>query len=108
MAIKMDPNGIWYHGSDKVFTVLKKGSTVTQWRALAEAFSHQPTILEYDDAGVIHHNGVKNGYLYCIAEAVSIEKDLCRHPTTTMEENAEFITQRPLTVRCLTEERIQP
>ena len=36
---------------------MRKGSTVTQWRALAEAFSHKPTELGYDDNGIITHNG---------------------------------------------------
>lgn len=41
MKIDIDPNGIWYHGSNQVFSKLREGSTITQWRALAEAFSHQ-------------------------------------------------------------------
>lgn len=44
MKINIVPDGIWYHGSNKVFDVLKEGSTVTQWKNLAEAFSHQPTM----------------------------------------------------------------
>lgn len=41
MKIDIDPNDIWYHGSNQVFSELREGSTITQWRALAEAFSHQ-------------------------------------------------------------------
>lgn len=26
------------------FTTLKEGSTITQWKELAEAFSHKPTL----------------------------------------------------------------
>ena len=47
MKIEIDPNGIWYHGSNKQFDVLQEGSTITQWRELAEAFSHQPNMLGY-------------------------------------------------------------
>ena len=53
MKLTIDPNGTWYHGSNRVFTELRAGSTVTQWRELAEAFSHKPTGLGYDDDGVI-------------------------------------------------------
>ena len=49
MKLEIEPNGVWYHGSNVMFEVLRKGSTVTQWRALAEAFSHKPTELGYDD-----------------------------------------------------------
>ena len=55
MEIKIDPNGTWYHGSNTVFTELREGSTVTQWKELAEAFSHQPERLSYDDNGVINN-----------------------------------------------------
>ena len=41
MEIKIDSNGKWYHGSNMVFTELLEGSTVTQWKELAEAFSLQ-------------------------------------------------------------------
>ena len=30
--------GIWYHGSNKKFSLLREGSTITPNRALAEAF----------------------------------------------------------------------
>ena len=30
MELKINPDGIWYHGSDRVFTVLRANSTVTQ------------------------------------------------------------------------------
>ena len=33
------PQEIWYHGSNKVFAILEEGSSITQWRELAEAFS---------------------------------------------------------------------
>ena len=103
MKIEIDPNEIWYHGSNLFLSELKKGSTITQWRALAEAFSHKPTILSYDDNGVISHNGVQKGYLYAIDENVEIGIDICQHPQTTMDENAEFLTKRPLAVRLIEE-----
>lgn len=99
MKIEIDPNGIWYHGSNITLTELKTGSTVTQWRGLAEAFSHKPTMLCYEDDGTITHNGTEKGYLYVIDEKIEIGKDVYPHPRTTMDENAEFLTSRPLRVR---------
>lgn len=103
MKITIDPNGVWYHGSNKKFTELKAGSTITQWRELAEAFSHKPKMLGYDDDGVILHNGKEYGYLYVIDEKIEIGKDIYQHPRTTMDENAEFLTKRPLSVRRIKE-----
>lgn len=103
MKIEIDSNGTWYHGSNLIFSELKEGSTITQWRSLAEAFSHKPTMLGYDDDGVIFHNGVQKGYLYVIDEEVEIGADVFQHPRTTMDENAEFLTKRPLKVRLIEE-----
>ncbi len=106
MKIEINPEGTWYHGSDKRFEILREGSTITQWKELAEAFSHQPSALGYDDNGVISHNGTKKGYLYVIEEHVTAGEDVYQHPTTTMDLNAEFLTRRPLKVRCVAE--LQP
>ena len=103
MKIEIQPDGIWYHGSDQIFSELKTGSTITQWKELAEAFSHRPSALGYDDDGEIRHNGTKKGYLYVIDEPVEVGTDIFRHPRTTMDENAEFLTSRPLRVRMLYE-----
>ena len=93
------PDRVWYHGSSKVFSVLREGSTVTQWRELAEAFSHQPSVLSIDDDGRISHNGQEKGYLYVIDEPVRIGVDVYQHPRTSMDQGLEFLTKRPLSVR---------
>ncbi|MBQ6659816.1 MAG: hypothetical protein IJM57_00130 [Lachnospiraceae bacterium] len=103
MELKIDPNGIWYHGSNKVFSELREGSTITQWKELAEAFSHQPSRLSYDDDGVIYHNGTEKGYLYVIDEPIAVGIDVYQHPRTVMDENAEFLTKRPIKVRMICE-----
>ena len=59
MEIEIQSDGIWYHGSNKIFSELRTNSTVTQWKELAEAISHQPSGLGYDDNGVIIHNGTE-------------------------------------------------
>lgn len=103
MKITINPEGTWYHGSNVLFSELREGSTITQWRELAEAFSHQPTMLGYDDNGVISHNGAEKGYLYIIDEDIEIGKDVYQHPRTTMDQNAEFLTKRPLAVKMIRE-----
>ena len=103
MKLEMKPDGIWYHGSNKMFIELKTNSTITQWKELAEAFSHKPSGLGYDDDGVIVHNGTEKGYLYIIDEPVVVDVDIYQHPRTTMEENAEFLTKRPLKVKMIAE-----
>lgn len=103
MKIEIKKDGVWYHGSNKLFTELRTNSTITQWRELAEAFSHQPTGLGYDDDGVITHNGTEKGYLYVIDEDVTVGEDVYQHPRTTMDKNAEFLTKRPLKVRLIAE-----
>ena len=101
MIITIKPNGIWYHGSDQIFTELRENSTITQWRELAEAFSHQPSQLCYDDNGVIYHNGTAKGYWYIIDEPIVVGVDVYLHPRTVMDENAEFLTKRPLKVKMI-------
>ena len=74
MKIELKYDGIWYHGSNKIFTELRTNSTITQRKELAEAFSHQPSQLGYDDNGVIGHNGTEKGYLYIIDETIIVGK----------------------------------
>ena len=103
MKISVNQDGIWYHGSNQLFTVLRANSTITQWKELAEAFSHQPDRLSYDDNGAITHNGTEKGYLYMIDEPIAVGTDIYQHPRTSMDENAEFLTKRPLKVKLICE-----
>lgn len=103
MKFEIQPSGVWYHGSNILLQTLRKMSTITQWRTLAEAFSHQPSMLVYDDDGNIVHNGKEKGYLYMIDEPVIVGKDIFPHPRTTMDVNAEFLNKRPLKVKLIGE-----
>ncbi|MBQ9950572.1 MAG: hypothetical protein IJO98_00290 [Clostridia bacterium] len=103
MNLEVDPKGIWYHGSNARFDVLREGSTITQWRELAEAFSHKPTMLGIEDDGSIRHNGAEKGFLYAVDEPVEAGVDVYPHPRTTMDENAEWITGRDLKMRLIGE-----
>jgi hypothetical protein len=92
--------GIWYHGSPLELTELASGSTITQWKALAEAFSRKPSELEYDNVGgKIKHNGTLPGYLYVIDEPITEDADIYRHPNSTMDSGVEWLTKRPLKLR---------
>ena len=101
MELKIKEDGVWYHGSNLIFDTLRTGSTITQWRELAEAFSHQPSRLSYDDDGIITHNGTEPGYLYIIDEPIKVGVDVISHPRTTMSENAEFLVNRPLKLKLI-------
>lgn len=101
MKLVIDENDVWYHGSNIMFDTLREGSTITQWKALAEAFSHKPSCLSYDDDGSIEHNGTEDGFLYIIDEDIKIGVDVYPHPNSSMTENAEFLTKRPLKIKLI-------
>lgn len=103
MKLSIDPHGPWYHGSPVLLAVLRTGSTVTQWQALAEAFSHKPALLTYTADGAIQHNGTAHGYLYAVDEPIAVDKDVYQHPRTTMDANVEFLTKRPMKVKLIAE-----
>ena len=102
MVIEICKDKPWYHGTNLVFDTLRTGSTITQWKELAEAFSHQPSRLSYDDDGKIYHNGIEPGYLYVIDEPIEVGVDIYQHPRTVMDPNAEFLTKRPLKLKFVT------
>ena len=85
----------WYHGSPIQLTVLRRGSTITQNRDLARAFSHKPTLLSISDEGRVQHNGTAPGLLYQIEEEIRPD-DIVPHPRTTMPPGLEWLTTRDL------------
>jgi hypothetical protein len=91
----------WYHGSDQELTTLRTGSSVTENRDLARAFSHQPTLLSRGESE-IHHNGTKTGFLY-IVDAHLEPSELVRHPHPSNAEGWEWLTTREIKVRLLEE-----
>ena len=92
---------VWYHGSNLRLTVLRAGSTVTKNKALAEAFSHRPSVLCMEDSGEIVHNGREAGFLYCIDEPAEEGRDVYPHPRSSMAAGLEFLTTRPLRLRLI-------
>lgn len=104
MEIKLeypiDMSNPWYHGTPMELDILQEGSTITQWKELAKAFSTKPTMLGYEDIfGEITHNGTETGLLYIIDEPLMLEIDIYQHPRTTMDKGVEFLTKRPLKVK---------
>jgi hypothetical protein len=86
---------VWYHGSPERLVSLRRGSTVTQDRKLAEVFSHKPTLVSVSDTGEIKHNGTQAGFLYAVAEELA-PTDLVPHPRSAMEAGKEWLTARDL------------
>ena len=100
MGYPVDMKKPWYHGTPLVLDILSEGSTITQWKELAEAFATKPTMLGYDDIfGTINHNGTEIGLMYVIDEPIIMDVDIYQHPRTTMDNGVEFLTTRPLKIK---------
>jgi hypothetical protein len=97
-----DASKPWYHGSPLRLDTLRAGSTMTQWRDLARVFSHKPALVCVSDDRTLQHTGTLPGYLYEIAEPVTVE-DVQPHPRTTMEPGDEWLTSRDLRLRLIGE-----
>ena len=96
----VDMDKSWYHGSPVEMNVLREGSTITQWKELAVAFSTKPSLLGYESIfGKITHNGTEEGMLYIIDEPIEMNIDIYQHPNTSMNKGIEFITKRPLKIK---------
>jgi hypothetical protein len=100
MEYQIDMTKPWFHGSNLEFDTLREGSTITQWRELAEAFATQPTMLEYEEIyKQITHNGTEKGILYLVDEQLIMDVDIYQHPRTTMDKGIEFLTKRPIKLK---------
>ena len=91
-----------YHGSQQKLTELRAGSSITQNRDLAKAFSHRPSLVSMscpdeflpDDCNV-KHDGVTPGYLYTVSEAICRD-DIYPHPHPANVDGWEWLTRREL------------
>ena len=97
-----DNDPLWYHGSQKALTELRVGSSITQNRNLAKAFSHRPTIVCMSDRSeavsfksMVKHNGVTPGYLYTVTENID-PSDIYPHPHPANADGWEWLTRREL------------
>jgi len=105
--MKFDPTLTWYHGSPYELILIRTGSTITQKRGLAEAFSHKPPLVCVEDDGRIKHNGTLPGYLYRIKGGVNPE-DVYPHPNTSMPPGDEWLTSREFELELLGPVEIKP
>jgi predicted ATPase len=100
----------WYHGSPEELSTLLEGSTITQDRDLARAFSHKPSLVSqgFDD-GVrqIKHSGAAPGYLYRLRDVIA-DGDVRPHPSTTMGPGQEWLTNRELRVELIEPTVVRP
>lgn len=92
---KYDFSGPWYHGSDRLLTTLRTGSSITKVKSVAKAFSHQPSLVRWSNVNRIRHDGVAPGYLYLVADAVGPD-DVRPHPHPVNVDRWEWLTEREL------------
>lgn len=92
----------WYHGSQLKLTSLRVGSSITQNRNLAKAFSHRPSLVSMSDRGEslsdrcrVKHDGVTPGFLYTVSEGIDPE-DIYPHPHPANADGWEWLTRREL------------
>ena len=92
----------WYHGSQQELTKLQVGSSITQNRKVAKAFSHRPSLVSMSDEGEslsdklrIKHNGVTPGYLYTVSDDIGPD-DVYPHPHPANADGWEWLTNREL------------
>lgn len=92
----------WYHGSQQELTRLRVGSSITQNRNVAKAFSHSPSLVSMSVEGEsltakceVKHNGVTPGYLYAVSEEIG-PRDVHPHPHPANFARWEWLTNREL------------
>ena len=85
----------WYHGSQQELTKLRVGSSITQNRNVAKAFSHRPSLVSFSDGGNVKHNGVTPGYLYAVSDDIGPD-DVHPHPHPANATRWEWLTKRAL------------
>jgi hypothetical protein len=106
-SLPPDPPQVWYHGSPLRLVILRAGSSLTPLRRLAEVFSHKPGLVLLQDDGRIRHDGRSPGFLYRVAESVSLT-DVKPHPWSRLQPGLEFISQRELALEPLGPVAFQP
>ena len=85
----------WYHGSQQKLTTLRVGSSITQSRNVAKAFSHNPSLVTQSEGSTVKHDGVTPGYLYTVADEIG-PGDVRPHPHPVNVTRWEWLTNREL------------
>ena len=89
----------WYHGSQQELTLLRSGSSITQRRDVAKAFSHRPSLLSMSDES-LKHDGATPGYLHVVAEEIA-PADVRPHPHPVNAARWEWLTRRDLRLKLI-------
>ena len=90
----------WYHGSQQELTTLRVGSSITQDKTVAKAFSHRPSLLTMSEGGTVKHDGVTSGYLYTVADEIGPD-DVHLHPHPVNATRWEWLTNRELKLKLI-------
>ena len=90
----------WYHGSQQELTTLRVGSSITQDKTVAKAFSHRPSLLTMSEGGTVKHDGVTSGYLYTVADEIGPD-DVHPHPHPVNATRWEWLTNRELKLKLI-------
>ena len=90
----------WYHGSQQELTTLRVGSSITQDKTVAKAFSHRPSMLSMSEGGTVKHDGVTSGYLYTVADEIGPD-DVYPHPHPVNATRWEWLTNRELKLKLI-------
>ena len=77
----------WFHGFPVETVELRRGSTITPDRVLAEVFGRKPNIASLEDYSEIRHEGTSAGFLYIIDEHLS-PADMNPHSNSSMKRGA--------------------
>jgi hypothetical protein len=96
----------WYHGSQRRFTTLRAGSSITQDRAVARAFWLRPSRVSLPGNGTVKHDGTAPGYLYVVAEEVR-SADVYPHPHPVNAARWEWLTTRELRVELIEQTQVR-
>ena len=102
-----DDGNPWYHGSQQRLTRLRAGSSITQNRDVAKAFSHRPSHVTMSQSGEdkewsVLHDGATPGYLYAVSEGVR-SGDVRPHPHPANASRWEWLTNRDLKLQFIEE-----
>ena len=101
----------WYHGSQQRLTTLRAGSSITQNRNVAKAFSHRPSkvAMSYGGDGEpgihdwnVRHDGVTPGFLYAVTDEIAA-CDVRPHPHPVNASRFEWLTNRKLRLALIAE-----
>ena len=90
----------WYHGSQQKLTTLRVGSSITQNKNVAKAFSHRPSLLTQSEGGTVKHDGETPGYLYAVTDEIGPD-DVYPHPHPVNVTRWEWLTHRELELKLI-------